>query len=275
MKILSLILRIVAILAAAAATYFYFDGKGKLADKHEKLTNTQAELSSTQNELSETSDKLKTTENQLKRESETLTKTKRTLETTQSELFASQQSASRNETALTSLRSQFAELQNTERELRADKVDLERQLAAASKEAEINQLNARIASLEERNAELEVELESAKVIVDAVNSKKNQAGPSIGGINTQLTSVDGQPVQRIKLETTVNSISTADGLIVLNSTPELGLAEGQTIILVQDLKSVGKVQIQSVTDIYAVANILPGTMKGTQLSSGSTVQLLL
>jgi hypothetical protein len=72
--------------------------------------------------------------------------------------------------------------------------------------------------------------------------------------------------------TTVASISSQNGIIVLNSTPELGLTTGATITLIQDLTALGKVKITQVTDQLAIANILPGTQ--LKLSAGDSVKIL-
>ena len=73
--------------------------------------------------------------------------------------------------------------------------------------------------------------------------------------------------------TTIASISPSDGILILDSTPELGLTTGLQLTLIKDLQSVGKVQIVKVTDTYAVANILPGSNTHV-LSTGTTIQLL-
>ncbi|PXA04782.1 hypothetical protein DDZ13_06335 [Coraliomargarita sinensis] len=278
MKNLSLILRILAIVAAVAATTLFFISKGKLADMDTELTQTKQVLSSTQTELSDTQNVLQRTETQLKREQNNLAETKAELEETESKFYASQQEATRAKNALEEANTQITSLENDARELKADLVATQEELANASREAEINQLNERIAELESKNEELMVDLESKTAIADAVTAKKQQSSPNgQGGIDTTISSlsVGGEPIQRIRLETTVNSISTNDGLIVLDSNPELGLSAGQTITLVQDLKAVGKVQIQKIEENYAVANILPGSTGTKKLSSGSKVQLLL
>lgn len=277
MKNLSLILRIVAIVAAIAATALYFTSKGKLADKQAELTATKGTLASTQTELSDTTDTLKKTESKLKRESESLAKAKKSLDEVRSELFAVQEEGKRNERLLGEARTQIGELETNLRQVRSDLVTTQQELASASKEAEINRLNERIAELEDKNEELALDLEQASAVAKAVTDRQNPTSSGgLGSINTSVTSLSsGEPIQRIRLETTVNSISTDAGLIVLDSTPELGLSAGQTIILVQDLKSVGKVQIQSVKDNHAIANILPGSSGTSKLNSGSKVQLLL
>lgn len=278
MKNLSLILRIVAIIAAVAATTLYFISKGKLADMDTELTQTKQVLATTQTELSDTSNTLVQTQTTLKRETASHAKTKETLSNVQSELFAAQQQVEQTNRQLTTTKAELATAEATAKQLRTDLVSTQEELAAASREAEINQLNERIKSLEKTNAELALDLESKTAIADAVTAKQNPSSGStaLGGINTSVAGLpSGEPISRIRLETTINSISTSDGIIVLNSTPELGLAAGQTVTLVQDLKSVGRVRIQSITDTYAVGNILPGSKGTSKLDSGSTVQLLL
>lgn len=277
MKNLSLILRIVAIVAAIVATTLFFISKGKLADKEAQLTQTKQILSTTQAELSETNKSLEKTESELKTERASLAKTKDELEEVRSELFAAQEEADRNEEKLTQARNDISEMEATAEDLRAELVATEEELAAASREGEINQLNERIAELEKTNEELEFELEAKTAVAEAAAAQKEAA--SLKGIKVIDTSVSsllpGKPIDRLKLETTVNSVSAADGLIVLKTSPDFDFFAGQTITLVQNMKSVGKVQIESVEDNYAVGNILPGSSGTKKLSSGSTVQLLL
>jgi len=277
MKNLSLILRIVAIVAAVAATTLFFISKGKLADKEAQLTETKQVLATTQSDLSETNKTLEKTESQLKTERDNLANTKETLDETRSNLFAAEQEASDNKKRLSEESEKVAQLETTARDLRADLVATQEQLAAASREAEINQLNERISELQKTNGVLAIELEAKTAIVEALAAKKEAVGSKgIGAIDTSVSSLlPGAPISRLKLETTINSISMADGLIVLNTTSELGLSAGQTITLVQNMKAVAKVQIQSIKDDYAVANILPGSSGTKKLNSGSTVQILL
>jgi septal ring factor EnvC (AmiA/AmiB activator) len=276
MKNLSLILRILAVVAAIAATTLYFISKGKLADKQAELTQTQQVLASTETELGDTKNTLQRTETQLKREQKNLAETEQNLEEVRSNLFASEQEVAKLKNEVKGADSEIATLKDAAKELRADLVATQEELANASREAEINQLNQRIAELEEKNEELMVDLEAKTAIAEAVTKQKEKA-ESLKGIDTSIASLSlgGEPIQRIRLETTVNSIRATDGLIVLDSKPELGLSAGQTITLVQDLKSVGKVQIQRIEEDYAVANILPGSTGTQKLTSGSKVQLLL
>lgn len=278
MKNLSLILRIVAIVAAVVATTLFFISKGKLADKQAELDQTKQVLATTQSELSDTNKTLEKTESELKTERETLAETEETLDGVRSELSAAQKEIDRNNRQLSQARDTISELETTTDDLRSELVDTQEELAAADREAEINQLNERIAELEQANEELEVELAAKTAIAESIASKKNDGGGSKGikAIDTSFSSlISGEPISRLKLKTTISSVSVTDGLIVLDTTPDLDFSAGQTITLVQNMKSVGKVRIESVEDDYAVANILPGSSGTEKLSSGSTVQILL
>ena len=278
MKNLSLILRIVAIVAAVAATTLFFISKGKLADKEAQLTETKQVLATTQSDLSETNKTLEKTESQLKTERDNLANTKETLDETRSNLFAAEEDASNTKKLLSQESEKLAQLEITARDLRADLVATQQQLAAASSEAEINQLNEQVAELQKNNADLSFELEAKTAIIEAFSAKKTatKGAGGIASIDTSVASLlPGEPIKRLKLETTINSISTAEGLLVLDTTNELGLSVGQTITLVQNMQAVAKVQIQSIKENYAIANILPGSSGTNKLNSGSTVQILL
>lgn len=281
MKSLSLILRILAIVAAIAATALFFISKGKLAEKETQLTQARQATAATQAELVSSNEKLIALEAGIKTERDALAESKRKLEGVRSEMYTARQEVSRSQQQLSQAKNKITELEGTARRLRADLVEAEQSLAAAGKSGEINQLNDRIAELEKTNDSLKSELAKAKeaaantsvVASKAVNTPGSAASRYTAGYASASAAATPAPTFSIGAETTIQSISAENGLIVLNSTPALGLAPGQTITLVQDLKAVGKVQIQSVTDAYAVANILPGPT-ARSLGTGSKVQLL-
>jgi len=278
MNSLTLVLRIVAIVGAIAAAALFFVVQGKLGDTQERLSQTQTVLASTEATLVETQNALQQTQSELKQTTNLQAQTKTTLDNVQSQLLIAQQEVNRSKNAISDMESKVAELQREKSKLSRDLVSTQEELAAASREAEIESLNSRIDELEKKNNELAMDLEAKEAIAEAVAAQKNQGGSkNLGQIDTTIRSLSlgGEPIKRIRLETTVNSVSQADGMVVLDKTPELELSAGQTVILVQNLQSVGKVQIQTVTDTYAIANILPGSDESSKLIPGSTVQLLL
>ena len=152
-------------------------------------------------------------------------------------------------------------------------------MAEASKEAEIAQLNERIEELAKSNDTLKQDLNAAESLRRSSSSSSSSSrngsangdsGSKKAGFSPNMAPA-AQPAS-IGTETTVASISTANGIIILNSTPALGLTVGSEITLIQDLKALGKVQITKVTETLAIANILPGTK--LRLSKGDTVKIL-
>ncbi len=273
MKNVSLILRILAIVAAIAATTLYFISKGKLAEKHELLTRTQQVLTAAQSTLSETQKTLERTESELTTERDTLARTKTRLEGVQSELAEAEKLASRAQRELRDEREKSAKLETDSRQLRADLSDALEDLTAVKREE--NQRNQLIAELENTNAQLKLELEAKAAIADSVVARSVGSTPGQGSaVDRSDPSAQTAGARQMFIETIVNSISPADGLIALNTTPMLQFTQGQTITLLQGNKVVGKVQIQSVKTDYVVANILPGSTGTTKLASGSTVQIL-
>lgn len=276
MKNLSLILRIVAIIAAVAALSVFFMSKGKLAEKEGQLTQAQQRIVNTQADLDAANETLKKTESQLKRESASLADTQATLTGVRSELSAAQKEANTNKELLSEARSQIGSLETRISQVQSDLVATQEELAAASREAELSQLNAQLAELQKRNEELAIELAAKTAIADAVTAKTGPSAtaPKLGGNLSGGVLTSSEPLRRNRLETTIDSVSPKDGLIVLKSSPELGLTAGQVLSLVQDMKSVGKVQIQSITDTYAIGNILPNSGGAVNLVSGSKVEIL-
>lgn len=270
-----MILRIVAIVAAIAATTLYFISKGKLAEKQDQLTRTQQVLATTQTDLSETTMTLRKTESQLARESEDLADTKSTLEDVRAELYTSEQKNTRNERLLTEARSKIGNLESSARDLNSNIVDLKKQLVAANRDAEINQLNDQIAELQATNEKLTSDLEAQSAFVNAVKNKSGSpAGMAAGSTSDSAQTDTGLASSGNNLETTVNSISANDGMMVFDSSAELGLSAGQTFIVFSGKKTVAKIQVHSTTESHAIANILPSSAGKGNVKPGSTVKLV-
>ncbi|MEO0508754.1 MAG: hypothetical protein AAF065_02705 [Verrucomicrobiota bacterium] len=279
MKYLSLILRVFAIAAAVAAAVIFFVSKGKLAELDAQLNDAQEAADTSRAELTTANGKIGELEANLNTERNKAAETKRNLEGVRAELYTSRQELTKAQQDMTQARGSIEELEDTTRRLRADLLDTEQKLASASREAEINQLNERIAELSEANEELEADLEEAKALPK--NTALAASGPATvapvagSGVSLSLDPTAGGTISPVSVgpATTIQNVSSSSGLLVLDSRPELGLAPGQTITLVQDLQAVGKVQISTVTETLAIANILPGVLS-SGLAAGDSVKLL-
>ena len=113
MKTLSLVLRIVAILAAVASTALFFLAKGKLAEKESQLTATQQTLQSTEGNLATAKASITALENKLAAESQALANTKNQLASVRSEAYTSRQELSRTRQQLGQTRTRIVELEES------------------------------------------------------------------------------------------------------------------------------------------------------------------
>ncbi|MFT5824521.1 MAG: hypothetical protein ACI8ZW_000001, partial [Yoonia sp.] len=138
----------------------------------------------------------------------------------------------------------------------------------------------RIEELAKANDTLKQDLMAAESQSRNTSSRKDSSAAAAAAAAAARSQIAGfkpnmapaaQPAS-IGTETTVASISTTDGIIVLNSTPELGFTAGSEITLIQDLTALGKVKITKVTEQLAIANILPGTK--LKLVAGDSVKIL-
>ena len=275
MKNLSLILRIVAILASAAAVTLFFISKGKLAEKQTSLEQAQAVTQATQSELETANSKITSLGTQLSTERQSLADTKGKLESIRSEMYTAKQEVTRTQQQLKETKNTIAELENVATRLRTDLVKTEESLASASKEAELAQLGERIEELAKINDTLKQDLLASAGLQQTRQPPNLSAMQLRGGYQSGFTPSSTVAVQpaTIGAATTVASISTSDGIIILDASPELGLSVGSEITLVQDLKALGKIRIIQVTEQLAVANILPGTrLRG--LSKGDTIKVM-
>jgi predicted nucleic acid-binding Zn-ribbon protein len=279
MKSLSIILRIVAIVAAAAAVALFFMSKGKLADKQVALDTAHAATQATQAELETANNKITSLDAQLSTERKSLADTKSNLESIRSEMYTAKQEVTRTQQQLKESKSLITKLEKDAADVRTQLVKTEETLAKASKEAELAQLNERIEELAKANEALKQDLEAAEVIAKskmASSARKAETAAADTGVYQTTFTPNSSPAAKpasIGAATTVASIDAQNGIIILNTAPELGLTTGSTITLIQDLTSLGKIQVTKVTPQLAIANILPGTSL-SGLSQGDTVKVM-
>ena len=269
MNSLSMILRILAVVAAIASTTLFFLSKGKLAEQQAVAQKAEQATVAVKAELKEANEQISALEIRLDNEQDALAKEKRKLESMSSEMYTARQEVSRTKQQFSEAKKNIANLESDAKELRAKLVSANQSLASESKEAEISQLNVRVAELEKSNAGLKESLKDAKANSSTSRDTENPETSS------NFTAVRSQalPAASIGAETTVESLSASNGLIALANSPELGLTPGTTVTIIKKLKALGKIQVSQVTDDLVLANLLPGA-KTREMVAGSTVSLL-
>jgi septal ring factor EnvC (AmiA/AmiB activator) len=278
MNSLSMILRILAVVAAIAAAGLFFVSKGKLAEMQAVAQKAEKATVAVKAELTAANEQISVLEGSLKSERDALANEKRKLESMRSEMYTARQEVSRTQQQLSETKKSIANLENTARRLREDLLRSEQSLASASKEGEIAQLNERVAELEESNADLKESLEEAKVTSSKSRSPVASASSKMASVNTfssgiTATKTQALPAASIGAETTIESLSAKNGLIALANSPELGLSPGTTVTIIKKLRALGKIQVSQVSDDLVLANLLPGA-KTRELAAGTTVRLL-
>ena len=278
MNSLSMILRILAVVAAIAAAGLFFVSKGKLAEMQAVAQKAEKATVAVKAELTAANEQISVLEGSLKSERDALANEKRKLESMRSEMYTARQEVSRTQQQLSETKKSIDNLESTARRLREDLLRSEQSLASASKEGEIAQLNERIAELEESNADLKESLEEAKVTSSTSRSPEVSASSKMASVNTfssgiTATKTQALPEASIGAKTTIESLSAKNGLIALANSPELGLSPGTTVTIIKKLRALGKIQVSQVSDDLVLANLLPGA-KTRELAAGTTVRLL-
>jgi len=281
MNSLSMILRILAVVAAISATALFFASKGKLAEQQTVAQKAKQATVAVQAELTAANEQITLLEGSLYNERDALANEKRKVESMRSEMYTARQEVSRTQRQVSEAMKSIAELESTARRLRTDLLQSEQSLASSSKEDEVEQLIERVAELEESNADLKESLEDAKVTSSTSRAPEYpESSSKIASIATSTyssgftaTKSQALPTASIGAETTIESLSAANGLIALANSPELGLSPGTTVTIIKKLKALGKIQVSQVSDDLILANFLPGA-KTHEMIAGMTVSLL-
>jgi chromosome segregation ATPase len=274
MKRLSLILRIVAILAAAAAAFLFFTSKGKLAEKQTALETSKAATKATKSELATANGQISTLKKKLSTESKALATTKTKLESTREQMYTAEQQVSSTKQQVELSQNTIQELEAATSELREKLLQAQKDLVAANRESEFAEMNERIRELGEANEALKLELAAAEAVKNSKKETKGAFGRGLADSGEQTGAFSSKESSTSAgTSTTIASISRKDGIILLNTTAELGLTTGPLIILSRDSKALAKIEIVEVSEKFALANILPGT-SAHGFSAGTTVKLL-
>lgn len=270
MNAVSLVLRIVAIIAGVAAGALFVVSQGKLKEKHGQLTSAQGTLAATSTELNETKAQVVDVTGKLKTAQRQSERLNTQLDTARNEADSSRRELSSAKNQLSTANSELATQEKQINELKADIKEANQAIAAADKSAELSNLGEKIAALTTENQNLKDELNVVESKLKGYTAgREKQAKSSSLALNTT------EAVRSAKLadNVTIASVNPSNGIVVLNAAPELGLEPGMNVTLIRDLQAIGKVRVAQVDNNLAVANILPGT-SASRLKEGAVVDIL-
>ncbi len=249
MNALSLILRVVAVLGACAAAYFFFDVKGQLKDSSAKLdaakkaaTEQTAAITTEKNALSDQVGKLETEkrdlEVRLNDEKRRVSDLNTTMVQSRNDLARIQQENRDRQNELTGLQSKYDSMQTELKALRAQ----------GSPDA----LTARVTELETQNADLAAQLAAAKTTVAKAPTANGAEAAAPAAAEAKDLVIDGTY--------TVLYSDRGDKHMVLNLGEDNGLKAGMVLSLVRNDKPYGDVVVKSVrpemTVVYSDKSLL-------------------
>lgn len=272
MKSVSLILRIVAIVAAVAAAALFFMSKGKLAEKQKQLAVSEQTNATVQADLQKANSSVASLKTQLTAAKQRETSANKQLENTRAEMYTAKKEVTRKQSQIAQKDEQINSL-TSERNSLSGQVDaLKDEVTAARANAsgtasseEIDALNQRIATLEQSSQDLRSELSLAQ---SRLNSQKAAAEADEGyKFNNNPAAAFG----RLSDPITVTQVDTQGGMLLLDL-GDTNVNAGDTLLLVEDLEAVGHVKILSTDAGKALANILPGSE--VELEAGTSVQFI-
>lgn len=271
MNRISLLFRVIAIIAAGTACILFFISKGKLAEEVAARKAADKVTRETQAELVEASREIDNLSTNLKREQEALSDTNRKLENIRSEMYTARQEVSRTQQQLSAAKKSIENLEENSKLLRNDLIQAEQNLALNNNEIELENLNVQIAELKKKNADLKESLEIALSGVGKNSNYKESAEEDSISTLYDDTAITTATISPFGPETEV--LSLKDGLIVLSNNASLGLVAGTQAKMIQKKRSVGTIQIIKTDSKMILASILPGANTNA-ITAGSTISIL-
>ena len=266
MKRLSLLLRLVAVIAAICASVLFFIAQGKLEEKEAALMRSFEAQNDMQIELSAANDEILQLNKNLLQSRADLASSKGALDSIRSEMFTAKQEVARNQTQIKQAQNEINNLQVDLKNARGKLIQAEREMTTIDHSGELNVLTDRVKELEEEKLNLQLALKSVQS-----KSPKPTVGLNRTPVVSKLSNKNTPGI--LGEELIIATASPKSGIIILNAAPGVTLNIGDQLNLVNDYQSIAKVQLTKITNDYIVANIMPGA-NNEELNPGTVVRVL-
>ncbi len=243
MKALSTILRILAILGALAAAYFWYDTNGKLAQKQKELDNLSLSHSDAVARAEQADAQVKNLTTQTATLQDQLKTTKSQVDVSERTAMEARREADNATAKLSSAEKRAADLQ-----VQVDSLKIKLIQAMPADGTSIESLNEKI-------MELSKEITEKNTAINALNTQIAQLNARLG------KDIGDQVNQGVKYEYEIRSIDPKKGVCVITGPNYESMRPGQKY-LIQSRKpgvtgSSMTISVSEVNDYYVVADILP------------------
>jgi hypothetical protein len=272
MKHIATILAVLALIAAGALGYLFFDTKNQLADTANQLDASRQAEAATQSQLDSANENIHSLKKDLESERTSLSQTRNQLSKANSQLAMEKQKGNR-------LSKQLADAGRKANNLEEQNGSLSRQLSAIRRQvsalesstAQIKQMEQQLVALRESNNEMQQIMLAKADVATASNSFADEAPTT-----TDAYSFNTRPAvlpASLGPEITILTTQARDGMLVLEASAEAALEAGSEITLVKGFKALAKIRIIESNGNELLAHILPDPAPSS-LSDGSMVQFL-
>lgn len=257
MKILSLVFRIVAILAAVGAGFLAWKTQGIVKEAEDNLSNEQQAHELTQAELKETKDSLAISQSDLEGARTEAERERAEKNTLNRQLAGARKETSTERTEKEEALAQVSDLKGQVSQLKKELIE-ERTKVPEVDPKEFEAAQEQVADLQKKVKDLEAELEEAKTA--AATPKE----PTLGGSSTAVAANgEGKPgaapaKSSAGIETTLIAYRPELGMMVLGLGSAKGLKEDMTVSVMSGGRLGARVLISKVTSNQAVGNVIPG-----------------
>ncbi len=282
MKIVSIILRVLAILGAAAAVAGYVLTQNKvnelneqLAQEQSKATAAQQQATSAQDELSNAKSKVSGLSSDLGAVQERETKARNEFNQAQREIKSLQSD-------LKDIKSKVADLEQRNNTLKRELLD-QRTSVPTDNSAEISQYQAKIEALNKQVMQLKTDLDAATARTSG--STAAAAGTAATGTAGASSTVAPSGTPDAPATTVVSSaakgqsatILKADhdnGILIISRGQQGGLQRQMEFGIVKGVEKPIRLTVTRVEPDFAIAHIAPGTSHAKIYKEGDTIQIV-
>jgi len=270
MKGLSIALRVIAILGAAAAIAAWAMTKGKVEEAERKITTLENRASALSSDIADLESQLVSAQGQRNAVSEELADAKARVNALQKENLQIQREVSRSKTDKEELTQRLAESQQTVDELRREILDV-RTNRPTTPTADTGLVN----ELEDKIAALENELANATDKLAAANLRARSGPQEPSGDGTTRPAVPGARPTIAQLNAKSASILRSDperGILIISRGQVDGLQRQMELNVAKGLERTVRVKVGTVAPTYSVAYVLPG-QDPSHLQEGDQVNI--
>lgn len=259
--IVSWFFRVLAIVGAGAALFFYLETQGIVKEARDAKDAEAQAHTQTKAKLSETEQKLSMTEGRLQgKEQELSTEKGRVSEVTR-QLAAARRESAEHEKEKNELDQKTRELTQKVSQLNKELIE-ERTKVPDIDPREFENAKKRVAELEKKIKEVTSDLEAAQAAAQKASAAPTLATTLSPSAPSGEKSSEGAPakapVPSGGIQAKVLANRPQMGLIVIDAGSDKGVKEGVTLTLTKDGRLMARVRVTRVLDNQCVGSLIPG-----------------